>query len=281
MAEGTRRVAAGDLEFRIPRGPRDELGDLVDSFNRMTEGLAAGREAAARAEREAAWREMAKQVAHEIKNPLTPMRLHAQHLLRAQEDGSPDLPEITRKAAATVLRQAEALQRIAADFSAFARLPRRSPGPLDLAPLAREAADLWNGVEGVATTVEAPEGLPRVFADREEMRMVLVNLCGNGVEAMPRGGRLVLRLRAAAGPPAEVLLEVEDTGIGIPPEDVPRLFDPSFSTKTRGTGLGLAIVRRAVEDAGGRVEVRSEPGRGSVFTVRIPALVPDPPRPPE
>jgi signal transduction histidine kinase len=269
LAEGTRRVAAGDLGFRIPRGPEDELGALVDSFNRMTEGLEAGREAAARAEREAAWREMAKQVAHEIKNPLTPMRLHAQHLLRAKADGAPDLPALTERTAEVVLRQTEALQRIAADFASFARLPRRRPEPLDLAPLVREAADLFRGAPGVETTVEAPDGLPPVTADREEMRLVLVNLCGNAIEAMPGGGRLSLRLRAGEGPPAEVVLEVEDTGVGIPPEDLPRLFDPAFSTKTRGTGLGLAIVHRAVTDAGGRVEVRSAPGRGALFRVTM------------
>lgn len=274
LAEGTRRVAAGDLDFRIPKGPEDELGNLVDSFNRMTEGLEAGREAAARAEREAAWREMAKQVAHEIKNPLTPMRLHAQHLLRAQQDGSPDLPQITEKAAETILRQTEALQRIASDFAAFARLPRRSPEVLDLAPMVRDAADLHRGAEGLEVVVEASDGLPRVFADREEMRLVLVNLCGNAFEAMPRGGRLSLRLRAAADATNTVLLEVEDTGLGIPPENLPRLFDPSFSTKTRGTGLGLAIVRRAVEDAGGRVEARSEVGKGAVFTVTLPCHPP-------
>jgi signal transduction histidine kinase len=272
LSEGTRRVAAGDLRTRIPRGARDELGALVDSFNRMTEGLEAGREAQARAEREAAWREMAKQVAHEIKNPLTPMRLHAQHMLRAQRDGSPDLPRITEKAAEVILRQAEALQRIATDFSAFGRLPRRNPEPLDLAGMARDAADLYRGSEGVEIVIEAREGLPRVLADGEEMRLILVNLCGNAVEAMPRGGRLTLRLRADPGPPPVVVLDVEDTGVGIPPADIPRLFDPAFSTKTRGTGLGLAIVHRAVTDTGGRIEVRSEPGKGSVFAVTLPAV---------
>jgi signal transduction histidine kinase len=271
LVEGTGRVAAGDLSTRIPRGPKDELGDLVDSFNRMTEGLEKGREAEARAQREAAWREMAKQVAHEIKNPLTPMRLHAQHLLRAQEDGSAALPDITRKAAEVVLRQSDALERIARDFAAFARLPRRNPEALDLASLARDAADLYRGSESVAVSLEAEEGLPPVLADREEMRLVLVNLCGNALEAMPSGGRLAIRVRSVAAPPAAVILEVEDSGVGIRPEDLPRLFDPSFSTKTRGTGLGLAIVRRAVEDAGGSVMVDSTPGRGSRFTVRFPA----------
>jgi signal transduction histidine kinase len=270
LSEATRRVAGGDLKTRIPRGPRDELGALVDSFNRMTEGLEAGREAQARAERETAWREMAKQVAHEIKNPLTPMRLHAQHMLRAKQDGSPDLGPIAEKAAEVILRQADALQRIATDFSAFARLPRRNPEPVDLAAMAREAADLHRGAEGLEIVVEAPEGLPPVLADREEMRLVLVNLCGNAAEAMPSGGRLVIRLRADPGPPPAAVLEVEDTGVGIPPGDMPRLFDPSFSTKTRGTGLGLAIVHRAVSDTGGRIAVRSEVGKGSVFTVTIP-----------
>jgi signal transduction histidine kinase len=98
------------------------------------------------------------------------------------------------------------------------------------------------------------------------MRLVLVNLCGNAMEAMPEGGRMTIRLRHDK----TVILEVEDTGIGIPPEDLPRLFDPAFSTKTRGTGLGLAIVKRAVEDTGGTIAVRSEPGKGSVFTVSLP-----------
>ncbi len=271
MAEGTRRVAGGDLSFRIPRGPRDELGDLVDSFNRMTEGLAAGREAAARAEREAAWREMAKQVAHEIKNPLTPMRLQAQHLLRAHEDGAPDFPSILGKAVATILRQTETLRRIASDFAAFARLPRRNPEPLDVGALLRECADLYGG-GAVEVTVDAGPDLPPVTADREEMRIVLVNLCGNAVEAMPSGGRLALSARSEPGasPPA-VVLRVEDTGSGIAAEDLPRLFDPSFSTKTGGTGLGLAIVRRIIEDTGGTVSAESEPGRGSTFTLRLPA----------
>jgi signal transduction histidine kinase len=267
LSEGTRRVAAGDLRTRIPRGAKDELGALVDSFNRMTEGLEAGREAEMRAEREAAWREMAKQVAHEIKNPLTPMRLHAQHLLRAQQDGSPDQQRIARKAAEVILRQAEALQRIATDFSAFARLPRRNPEPLDLGEMAREAADLYEGAEGIAVVLDAQENLPRVLADRDEMRLVFVNLCGNAMEAMPTGGTLTIRLRHSGS----VVLEVEDTGVGIPAEDLPRLFDPAFSTKTRGTGLGLAIVKRAVEDTGGTISVRSEPGKGSVFTVTLPA----------
>ena len=271
LVEGTRRVAGGDLSTRIPKGPRDELGALVDSFNRMTEGLEAGREAEARAQREAAWREMAKQVAHEIKNPLTPMRLHAQHLLRAQADGAKDIGDTTRKTAEVVLRQTDALQRIASDFAAFARLPRRNPERLDLGAMAREAADLYRGSETVEVILEAAPDLPAVVADREEMRLVLVNLCGNAIEAMPGGGRMWIRARAEAGPPAAVVLEVEDTGVGIPPGDIPRLFDPSFSTKTRGTGLGLAIVRRAMEDAGGTVSVRSEPGKGSLFAVRLPA----------
>ena len=197
-------------------------------------------------------------------------RLHAQHLLRAQSDGAADIGDTTKKAAEVVLRQTDALQRIASDFASFARLPRRNPERLDLGAMAREAADLYRGSEAVQVILEAAPDLPAVVADREEMRLVFVNLCGNAIEAMPGGGRMWIRTRAEAGPKPAVVVEVEDTGVGIPPEDMPRLFDPSFSTKTRGTGLGLAIVRRALEDSGGTVTVRSEPGKGSLFAVRLP-----------
>ncbi|MHC4925043.1 MAG: sensor histidine kinase, partial [Planctomycetota bacterium] len=268
LSEGTRRVAAGDLGYRIPVQSDDELGALVDSFNRMTEDLQKGQDAAARAEREAAWREMAKQVAHEIKNPLTPMRLHAQHLLRAHRDGAENFDEILEKSTDTIQRQTEALQRIATDFSDFARLPRRNPETVDIAALCRDMADLFGDSEGVDTESTLPEIPAEVYVDREEFRRVLVNLCGNAVEAMPDGGTLSLAVDLES--PGRVRVRVSDTGTGIADADRPHLFEPSFSTKTSGTGLGLAIVKRAVEDSGGTIEVASRVGEGSAFTVTLP-----------
>ncbi len=280
LAEGTRRLSAGDLDYRIPSRSRDEFGDLVESFNRMTEDLRRSRERIVRAEKDAAWREMAKQVAHEIKNPLTPMRLSAQHILRAFRDRHEDFEEILSRGLDTIIRQTEALSRIAGEFSAFARLPVRRLGPVDAAALVREVAELYAGAENIEV-VEEIEEVPPVRADRDELRRVLVNLAANAVEAMEEGGG-VLTFRVRSAPAAEketereagsaeprVEISVSDTGIGIPEEDLDRLFLPSFSTKTGGTGLGLAISKTVVESFGGGIAVSSFPGKGTTVTVRL------------
>jgi len=269
LAEATRRLSAGDLDYRIPHRSRDEFGHLVDSFNRMTEDLRESRETIVRAEKDAAWREMAKQIAHEIKNPLTPMRLSAQHILRAYEDGHEDFEEIFSRGLSTIIRQTESLRRIASEFSAFARLPARNVTEIDPAALAREVAGLYGGTENV-TVREEIEATPPVMADREELKRVLVNLASNAMQAMEkRGGTLTIATAAEGG---AVRFTVSDTGVGIEPSDMAKLYEPNFSTKTGGTGLGLAISRAVVESSGGSIEVESAVGVGTTVTVRLPAV---------
>ncbi|MEN8151759.1 MAG: ATP-binding protein, partial [Planctomycetota bacterium] len=272
LAEATRRLSAGDLDYRIPHHSRDEFGHLVDSFNRMTEDLRRSRETIVRAEKDAAWREMAKQIAHEIKNPLTPMRLSAQQVLRAYEDDHEDFVEIFTRGLETIIRQTESLRRIASEFSAFARLPARQMKPVDAAALVREVAGLYSGTENV-TVVEKIAAVPPVIADREELWRVIVNLAANAVQAMERdGGTLTVGTAATDG---GVEISVTDTGVGIPAEDMTKLFVPNFSTKTGGTGLGLAISKAVVETCGGAIEVSSEVGRGTVVRVVLPAADPE------
>jgi signal transduction histidine kinase len=215
---------------------------------------------------------MAKQIAHEIKNPLTPMRLSAQHLKRAFDDGHPEFPEILARGVDTIIRQTDVLKRIAGEFSAFARLPVRSLGPVDPAAVARETAGLFRGSAEVSV-VEEIGPVPPVLADADDLRRVLVNLATNAVQAMEgRPGVLTIRARETAlGAKRAVEITVTDTGTGIAPEDMKRLFEPSFSTKKGGTGLGLAISRAVVVSFGGEIAIRSEPGRGTTVTVTLPA----------
>ncbi len=275
LATATRQLSAGDLDYRIPRRSRDEFGYLVDSFNQMTEDLRTSREQIVAAERDAAWREMAKQIAHEIKNPLTPMRLSAQHILRAFRDRHEDFGDILARGVDTIIRQTESLTRIAGEFSAFARLPLTERRPTNLTALAREVAGLYTGLTAV-TIVEELEDTPEVIADPEELKRVLVNLATNAVQAMEQGGgTMTIRtgvITARFEGASRELVEVSfgDTGIGIPEEDMARLFHPNFSTRTGGTGLGLAMCKAVVEGVGGSISVESRVGVGSVFTVRIP-----------
>jgi len=261
----TREVAAGNLSVELPRARgRGELGELVRSFERMTRDLRDAQELQARAERAAAWREMAQQIAHDVKNPLTPMKLTIQNLLALQKE-APDLfEEEFERGSRLILEQIDQLQRIAGNFSSFARMPARHPEPVDVAALLREIAEL-HGAAG-AIEVDVGDAALVVRADRDELSRVLHNLLSNAREAQAQ----TIRMRGAREG-AHVRIDVRDDGRGIDPASMDRIFEPSFTTRTRGTGLGLPIVKRIVDDLGGTVEIESEPGNGTRVTLRLPA----------
>jgi signal transduction histidine kinase len=274
LKEHTLRVAAGDLDARVDVRSADELGDLGRAFNAMTGELKESRAKLIKAEKDAAWREMARQVAHEIKNPLTPILLSANLLDRARKEKSAEFDAIFERTIELIRRQVDNMRKIAADFSAFAGARKPSPELVEVGPLLSEVADLnaaWAREAGVQVAVAADAGLC-VFADRSELRRVLINLVSNAFEAMPAGGRLELcaRRREAAGAP-EAVLEVADTGTGLSETARARLFEPYFTTRTHGTGLGLAISRRIVEEMNGTIalEPRAD-GRGTLARVVLP-----------
>ncbi|MCE9638422.1 MAG: HAMP domain-containing histidine kinase [Planctomycetes bacterium] len=270
LTDATQRVAVGDLSQPVPEAGPGELGDVVLAFNRMMHDLAESRAQLVRAEKEAAWRDMARQVAHEVKNPLTPMRLAAEHLRRAWRDRVPNFDETLERGVDMIVRQTESLKRIATAFSDFARLPGRRRDPTDVADIVRRVADLYRSTPALAASADVEPGLPTVLADPDELHRVLVNLAKNAVEAMEgRPGTLALRLSRDG---EWLVFDVADDGPGIPADVLPRLFEPYFSTKTSGTGLGLAICKRAIEDLGGTIAVRSESGKGTTVTVRIPVV---------
>jgi signal transduction histidine kinase len=274
LAAGTRRVAEGEFDVVLRPEGRDDLGQLVAAFNVMTEALRDATQRAVRAERESAWRRMARQVAHEIKNPLTPIRLMIQQM-QAEAQRDPDAAvEAIERTAPVVLRQIETLGRIARDFAQFARMPRRDLREVDVRPLVDDIVALHSGSvrEGIVVEAEVAPDLPSVRWDEAELRRVLVNLVGNAVQAIEGEGRVTIRAHPdAKGVRSGVRIEVIDTGVGIAPEDVERIFEPDFSTKPTGTGLGLAMVKRTLDDLGGQIEVESRPRKGSTFRMWWPA----------
>jgi two-component system nitrogen regulation sensor histidine kinase NtrY len=227
-----------------------------------------------------AWREVARRIAHEIKNPLTPIALSAQRLRRRFRDrvGPPEDKKIFDECVGAITGQVETLKRLVDEFSNFARLPAANPKPDDLNALVRETVASYHGTEGVAFATRLDEALPSVELDREQIRRVLVNLIDNAVAAL--GEQRALRGNGDAGrvevrtvhdaPLETVRLEVADDGSGIRPEDRRRIFEPYFSTKDHGTGLGLAIVSRIVADHRGYIRVHDNKPRGTRFIVELP-----------
>jgi signal transduction histidine kinase len=270
LKEQTERIAAGDLESRVDVRSKDELGDLAASFNHMTRELSESRRRLVRAEKDAAWKEMARQVAHEIKNPLTPINLSVDLLKRARDEKSPQFDAIFDRTVDLVQRQVDGMRRIASDFSAFAGTHKSDPSTFDPASVLSEVLDLnaaWADELGVR--VERSFEDTRVHVDRGELRRVLINLVSNALEAMGRGGELSARIRRR--PEHEVEISVLDTGVGISTEVRKRLFEPYFTTRTGGTGLGLAIARRLVEEMAGEIEILPGPdGRGTLARVVLP-----------
>jgi two-component system nitrogen regulation sensor histidine kinase NtrY len=218
----------------------------------------------------AAWAEMARAIAHEIKNPLTPIQLSTEHLERLLRDRGLFPSSEIESCLQTVIKQVRALRQIASEFSAYAKLPDLAPRPTDPAEFLREVVAPYRAAHPPGVAIEedyAPAGTAAV--DARVLARAVVNLIENALQAMPQGGLLRVAVRRVDG---EVLLSVSDTGPGLDPKVRARLFTPYFSTKSSGTGLGLAIVRRAVEAHGGRVEVASTPGTGTTFTIHLPAV---------
>ncbi len=275
LAEGARDVAAGHWEARVALRSRDEIGQLAEAFNEMTRQLAEQRERLVQTERVAAWRELAKRLAHELKNPLFPLQLTVENLQRAREQSSEQFDEIFFESTATLRAELENLKAIVTRFSDFAKMPPPEFEPVDLNELVRGAVKLFEpqlapvGRPAITPELYLDESAPRPQADRTLLRRALENLILNSLDAMPAGGTLTVRTAQRNG---AVRLEITDTGEGLTPEECARLFTPYYTTKRHGTGLGLAIVQSVVSDHSGRIEVESAPGAGATFRIELPLV---------
>jgi nitrogen fixation/metabolism regulation signal transduction histidine kinase len=262
-------VGAGRLRGRLPEKRGDEFGELYASFNRMARQLRRARVQEVRTARVLAWGEMARQVAHEIKNPLTPIKLAIQHLRRAYSDNRPDFPDVLDRNVEQILIEIDRLTDIARAFSRYGA-PPESAGPLERVAVSRvvqEALTLYrSGDAHIEYVDEVRTGLPHVVARTGELKEVLLNLIENARMATPPGGRILVSAHLDGN---TVELRVSDTGEGIPEDQLEKVFEPHFSTRSTGTGLGLLIVRRLVESWGGTIAAESETGRGTTIRVRL------------
>jgi two-component system nitrogen regulation sensor histidine kinase NtrY len=222
-----------------------------------------------RAQKAAAWREVARRIAHEIKNPLTPIQLATQRLRKRFDGGGDDLEQILPEATDAIQREVAALKALVDEFSRFARMPEVSPEPVEFSEVVDSALALYRGLPGVRWELDTDPGVGVVEVDPEQMRRALINLIDNAVSAMNGEGTIRISTRPHGGP-GTLHLEVADSGPGIPPGDRDKMFAPYFSTKGRGTGLGLAIVHRVVTDHRGTIRIEDNQPRGARFVIEIP-----------
>jgi len=272
LTVATRRIADGDFAARVQTSNRDEILALVESFNRMAGDLERQRRDLEQSNRLAAWAEMARQVAHEVKNPLTPIQLSAEHLRRLHRDRSADFDALLLACTDTILKQVRKLRGIVTEFSAFARPPATAMAREDLGAIAEAVLEPYRRhlPPGVCLELDRPAGLPSVVADRRLVERALVNVLENALQAVQDQGSVKVQLRAREDPP-RVCVEVVDSGPGLSPEARRRVFEPFFSTKSDGSGLGLALVKKIAEDHGGGVALESLPGEGARVVLWLPA----------
>jgi signal transduction histidine kinase len=272
LAESAGKVAAGNWDATVEVLSSDEIGQLARAFNGMTHELVEQRHRLLQAERVAAWRELARRLAHELKNPLFPLQITVENMQRARERYPEQFDEVFREGASTLLAELANLKQIIGRFSDFARMPAPEMQPLDFNAMAAETMRLFDAQLAqarVTANLQLDPLLRPIPADHEQMTRVLRNLVLNAIDAMPQGGTLTVRTARLSG--GGVRLEVSDTGQGLTPEECERLFTPYYTTKTHGTGLGLAIVQSVISDHRGRISVESQPGKGTTFRIELGA----------
>ncbi|HWJ20477.1 MAG TPA: ATP-binding protein, partial [Geobacterales bacterium] len=271
LAQAARRVAAGDLGAKVEVESSDELGELAASFNRMTEDLVQQKDRTLQAERVAAWRELARRLAHELKNPLFPLQVTVENLLRAKQKSPEMFEEVFHEGTATLLAEINNLKTIIGRFSEFSKMPQPQRRPTQVNDLVHSVLRVFHAQlqekNQIAVRPELADALPEISVDPDLLHRALQNLVLNAIDAMPQGGELTIRT-ATLGDRFEI--SVSDTGSGLTQEECGRLFTPYYTTKQHGTGLGLAIVQSVVSDHGGKISVASTKEKGTTFRIELP-----------
>jgi signal transduction histidine kinase len=269
LEEAAARVGSGDLDSTIGVRSNNEVGRALRAFNQMTTDLKTTRAKLLRAERIAAWRDIARRIAHEVKNPLSPIQVAIETMQKTYRKKHPDFDEIFEESTAMILDEVQKLTRLVTEFSNFARMPSPRRQPVDVGELVRHTEALYRGHQGVELDAIVEPGLKVIAGDRDQLSEVMTNLVKNAIEAArskhPDGGsKVLIRAKPVEG---GVEIHVEDNGSGVPEDQRARVFEPYFTTKTEGTGLGLSIVQRIVTDHEGDIEVRASSLGGADFAL--------------
>jgi two-component system, NtrC family, nitrogen regulation sensor histidine kinase NtrY len=247
----------------------DEIGELVAQYNKMLVALEESAGRLAQSEREGAWREMAKQIAHEIKNPLTPMKLSVQHLQRAWAAKGDNLEDTFKRVTQVLIEQIDSLSNLASEFSAFAKMPEPVSERLELNELVLLTATLYETTENLSVSFFPLPAKAFINGDKDQLSRVLTNIITNAIQAIPEESQGKIEIRIVHE--GDIYkIEVSDNGKGIPDNEANKVFIPSFSTKTSGMGLGLAISKKIVEGMGGKIYFVSQVGIGTTFFVELP-----------
>lgn len=278
LVTGTEEISSGNLDYQVAVQTDDEFAILASAFNRMVSDLKARTEELRRAEKIAAWQDIAQKLAHEIKNPLTPIQLSAQRLQRRYRNNPDDLSELLERCTQTIITEVEGLRRLLDEFSVLAQMPAPELSPVDLRETLDATLALFDEFpDHINRQIDFPTDLPPVSADADHLKRAFLNLINNALEAMSEGGEKkgCLTIRAfASTDQSKVFVQFTDTGLGISPEVRPKLFTPHVSTKRDGMGLGLAIVKKVMTDLGGDIQLENtQPDQsGATFTLWLRAI---------
>lgn len=270
LQERFSQLQLGKSNQQLYYANEDEIGDLVKEYNLKLKELEQTTQQLAQSERESAWREMAKQVAHEIKNPLTPMKLSAQQLMRSFQADDPKAKEKITRVAQSMIEQIDALTNIANEFAHFAKMPPPKMETIDLIPILENVVEV-NRIDSCAFVLNFSMSKALILGDKEQMLRTFNNLIKNAIQAIPseKQGQIIIRLAQES---SKIIVEIEDNGIGIIPEEQAKLFVPYFTTKSNGTGLGLAMVKQIVENHAGMISFHTTPKMGTIFTISLPTI---------
>lgn len=262
------RLKLGKTNEKIEWGKNDEIGGLVMEYNRMVDELALSAERLAKSERESAWREMARQIAHEIKNPLTPMKLSVQYLQKAWDEKAPDWDMRLQRFTHTIVEQIESLSSIASEFSDFAKMPKSNFEKIEINKIIDHSISLFKDTTPIQFDFK-PSVIHIVYADKEQLLRVFINLINNSIQAIlnPEKGHIDISVEAEL---RHIIIKFTDNGIGIPSDQKHRVFYPNFTTKSGGTGLGLAMVKNIIQNSKGEITFESSEGKGTTFIIRLP-----------
>jgi nitrogen fixation/metabolism regulation signal transduction histidine kinase len=248
----------------------DEIGALVSAYNSKLKELEFTAAQLAKSERESAWKEMAKQVAHEIKNPLTPMRLSVQQLVRSFDPSNPKNPDELKRVSSSLIEQIDALTHIANEFSNFAQMPPPNEIKLDLIELIKNVIDVFQETTNRAITLRSPDKQLNIQADKVQIIRVFNNLLNNAFQARSPERKFSVQITIEETNKGRINIFVSDNGVGIPLQEQKKIFTPHFTTKSSGSGLGLAMVKQIVENHNGSISFESEPKKSTTFKISLP-----------